>query len=319
VAGASVYCCCIGEENNGAKLQLEAKRIAQKIAAWFWENRHLFHPGKGWSAKQALEYVSRMVRHRDCGDADSAVKSLPFVINESHDNTGAGAPGDSTHVLGEVLAAAGRGYLGRDVRKIVMGPFWDSVAVKQIFTTASATLEDSLFVGGRYSPEILGQPVQLCGIGSGDDDFDGKKTGAVRVLETLPAAQATGRWTGPMEHGCTFYLGDSALVELTLQGPESSDERVLHLLLTSERVQPYDDAAFKVFGMDVTEYDLVCVKSMVHFRAGFSQLAFVIVPVDCPGLSSCNLSNDGGLKRESDLKAGRKMWPEAEDAQWAPK
>lgn len=59
------------------------------------------------------------------------------------------------------------------------------------------------------------------------------------------------------------------------------------VLVSSLRVQAYDPAAFSAMGVDIEPLDLLAVKSIAHFRAGYTPLATGgVITVDGGGLSS---------------------------------
>eukprot|EP01043_Picozoa_sp_COSAG02_P008158 COSAG02_NODE_256_length_26885_cov_54.604308_4_plen_140_part_00 len=58
------------------------------------------------------------------------------------------------------------------------------------------------------------------------------------------------------------------------------------VLVSSRKSQTLDTSPSTLHGIDVREYDVVALKSAVHFRAGFRDIASVILPVDAPGLST---------------------------------
>ena len=62
--------------------------------------------------------------------------------------------------------------------------------------------------------------------------------------------------------------------------------RGVDVLVSSVASQTLDTSPFELHGLDVRDYDVVALKSAVHFRAGFRELATEILPVDAPGLST---------------------------------
>lgn len=64
------------------------------------------------------------------------------------------------------------------------------------------------------------------------------------------------------------------------------DVQGVHVLVTSRAAQTLDTSPFELHGIDVRTYDIIGIKSAVHFRAGFRHLVHRILPVDAPGLST---------------------------------
>ena len=58
----------------------------------------------------------------------------------------------------------------------------------------------------------------------------------------------------------------------------------LDIIVASKRSQTFDAGPFEAVGINVNEYALVALKSSNHFRAGFSEIADLIVTADPPGL-----------------------------------
>jgi len=65
----------------------------------------------------------------------------------------------------------------------------------------------------------------------------------------------------------------------------------VELTIVSQRFQTFDDRPFLMTGCRMEDYDIVCLKSMNHFRAYFAPIADGIVAADTPGLRPANLKN----------------------------
>merc|ERR1712070_32474 len=104
-----------------------------------------------------------------------------------------------------------------------------------------------------------------------------------------------------METGVEKRLGKSALLSIAN----------VDVVVSSERVQPYDSEPLKLHGIDITKYKLVGVKSSIHFRAGFGHLAAGIVTADEPGLSSGRHDIFEAMRTAPHLPI-QPMWPVAE-------
>ncbi|MEQ9258114.1 MAG: M81 family metallopeptidase [Roseovarius sp.] len=93
-------------------------------------------------------------RYPDLGTAlDRAMRipEGPVVLADMGDNSGAGAPGDSTVVLREILR--------RGMTNVAAGLFWDPVAVR-ICSDAGEGAELSLRLGGKIGPDS-GDPIDV--------------------------------------------------------------------------------------------------------------------------------------------------------------
>jgi microcystin degradation protein MlrC len=61
-------------------------------------------------------------------------------------------------------------------------------------------------------------------------------------------------------------------------------------LRTPSLHQVKDAAIFPAVGLSLEELDIVAIKSRVHFRAYYQDVAGTIVEVDAPGLGPANLT-----------------------------
>ena len=222
--------------DNGARMLVyadgdagAAARMAEELADALWEIREDTEDA-GLGLDEAL-------------DQALASPAGPVVVADAADNTGGGAPGDSTSVL--------RRLLERGVRDAALGPLWDPMAVA-ICRAAGLGARLPLRVGGK------------CGVHSGAPvDLEITVKGLSEDLKT------PGLW------GDAARYGASALVEIDGAG--------VHVLLTSLRMQALDPAMFAELGLDVAGQRLVVVKSFNHFRAGYAPVASRILSIAGPG------------------------------------
>ena len=216
--------------NNDVEL---ARRTAKQIASFIWEQRESFRP--------ETDTPELAVRR-----AMSAT-SWPVVINETSDNSGGGAPGDSTHLL--------RALLDAGVTDAVFGFMYDpEVAAAAHRAGVGATID--VHLGGTHD-DMHGAPVELHA-----------------YVKSLSDGRFT--YTTPMFQGVRTSYGPMA----RLQAPG------IDILVGSERSQTFDTEVFLLNGIDVTKYKIVALKSSQHFRAGFGQLAAEIITSDAPGLTT---------------------------------
>jgi microcystin degradation protein MlrC len=114
-----------------------AQDIARRFGERFWSLRDET-TSKGLTIDEAL-------------DAAHAAPPGLVVIADKADNTGGGAPGDSTFVL--------RRAVERGVRDIAIGPLWDPIAVR-FCNDAGVGARFMLRIGGKTGPES-GDPIDL--------------------------------------------------------------------------------------------------------------------------------------------------------------
>ncbi|HWA60986.1 MAG TPA: M81 family metallopeptidase [Caulobacteraceae bacterium] len=115
--------------------QAKAAEVARRFGERFWAIRHET-TGPGLTIDEAF-------------DAAFAAPPGLAVIADKADNTGGGAPGDSTFVL--------RRTLERGLRDVAIGPLWDPIAVR-FCHDAGVGARFALRIGGKCGPES-GDPV----------------------------------------------------------------------------------------------------------------------------------------------------------------
>ena len=175
-----------------------------------------------------------------------ASQAKPVVINETSDNCGGGTPGDGTHLLKAMLDA----QLERACFGFIVDP-----AVAQQASEAGVGKTISVELGGKYD-DLHGQPLRM--------------TAYVRALHDGKLRLRA------MFKGMPLHLGKMA--RLVVDG--------IDIIVASERSQTFDIGPFQALGIDVTEYEIIALKSSNHFRAGFADIAGAIVTADTPGLTT---------------------------------
>ncbi len=62
-----------------------------------------------------------------------------------------------------------------------------------------------------------------------------------------------------------------------------------HLLITPTLFQLLDDAVLHAVGLNPDTIDILAIKSRVHFRAFYEDIAGAIIEIDAPGLGPADL------------------------------
>lgn len=110
-------------------------------------------------------------------------------------------------------------------------------------TEAGVGAELSLEVGGKSSA-MQGAPCRM-------------------AVEVIALSAGHFKYDGPMYAGLDGHMGPSAHVR----------ESGVHVLLVSEREQPFDTAFARTLGLDPRQMRYIGVKSTAHFRAGYESWA----------------------------------------------
>jgi microcystin degradation protein MlrC len=192
----------------------------------------------------------------------------PVMLLDHHDNCASGGTMDTTAVLAEILR--------QDLRDVVVFAIFDPAAVKQAIAAGiGATV--TLSIGGKMKmPAIAAAspPIEV--------------TGRVKVI-----SDGRFRNRGPMGAGVETNMGPSVVLDT---GPAE-------IVMISNHVEPYDLNCFLSLGIDPLQKKYVMLKSRIHWRAGFGQIARAIV--ECAGVGVCT-SDYGQL---SFRKVRRPIYP----------
>ncbi len=173
-------------------------------------------------------------------------KDGPLVIADYADNPGAGAYGDSTALLGALLAA--------NVQNACFGPMVDGEVAR--------TLQDVEI--GEHVRVVLGGKIDAS-FGGGPLALDGK-------LLSISDGEYVG--DGPILGGLSRSYGPSAV--LLVDGIE--------ILIVTIAAQMLDLQQFKAFGIEPENKDVIALKSMQHFRAAFEPIAGQVIVCDSGAL-----------------------------------
>lgn len=165
----------------------------------------------------------------------------PCVLADVSDNSGGGAPNDSTFVLDRIMA--------RGICDAAIGCMWDPVAV-DVAMEVGEGVHLEMRVGGKMGP-MSGDPLDL------------------NVCVGKIAHNATQRFGEG-----NAKLGDSVALHL---------ENGVDVVLISHRTQTFSPDVFTNVGIDPTQKQILVVKSMQHFYAGFEPIAANILYMASPG------------------------------------
>jgi microcystin degradation protein MlrC len=224
--GASVFVVADGD----AAL---AQAAADELGAWIWEHRERWY--------QPTTSIREGIA------AGEAIGKFPILLGDYNDNTGGGAPGDSTAVL--------RALVEMKLPDALLLYLVDLAAVEQAHR-AGVGARLTLQLGGTSHP-AQGPPLEL-------------------PVEVVAISDGSFRYDGPMYAGLTGNLGPSAWLR---SGGVS-------IVVVSKREQPLDAAFARSLGIDCANMKYIAVKSAAHFRSGFEKIAGSIHLIDAPALHS---------------------------------
>jgi microcystin degradation protein MlrC len=228
--GASVIVVADGNERL-------ARTTADEIGDWVWARRERWYRPP-LSVREALVRGEREGRY-------------PILLADQADNTGGGAPGDSTEVL--------RTFFELKLQDALLLYLVDPQSVQQAHAAGIGS-RIAVKLGGKSDP-IQGAPVEL----------------AVEVV-ALSDGQFT--YDGPMYGGLTGDLGPSAWLR----------HAGINVVVVSVRMQPLDQAFARSLGIDCAAMRYIALKSAAHFRSGFERIAGSIYNVNAQAIHTHDFS-----------------------------
>jgi microcystin degradation protein MlrC len=174
------------------------------------------------------------------------------ILADGSDNPGGGGPCDGTVIL--------RHFIEEKVEGAVVVVLADPAAVS-LAMEAGVGSTITLDLGGK-TDDRHGKPIHA--------------TAYVRLLSDGSFVQ-----TGPMGTGVRAEMGKAAV--LVIEGVE--------VIVTEQRIQPYDAALLRSVGIEPTERRIIALKSAVHFRSTFQEIADRIFDMDTPGVHRPDFAN----------------------------
>ena len=174
----------------------------------------------------------------------------PVVLLDHYDNAASGGTMDTMAVLAGIIEAG--------LEEVAAFAVYDPSAVEKM-RQAGVGAKIRLPLGGRFdmpSIGLRGVPLEVSG-----------------TLKNLTNGQFRNR--GPMSKGVLMDMGPTAVL----------DTGKVQIIVISRQQEPNDLECFYSQGIDPTQKRYLMLKSRVHWRAGFGDLAQAIV--ECAGVGVC--------------------------------
>ncbi|MDC0238202.1 M81 family metallopeptidase [Gammaproteobacteria bacterium] len=174
----------------------------------------------------------------------------PVVLLDHYDNTASGGTMDTTDVLKEVLR--------QELDDVAVCAIYDPEAVNAMIDAGIGNTV-TLSLGGKLPMPALSrisQPVEV--------------QGRVRLISDglFPTTIAMGR-------GLTTNMGKTAVLSTGS----------VDIMVVSRHFEPVDPGCFRCVGIEPTTRRFLLLKSRIHYRVGFRDIAREIV--ECAGLGVC--------------------------------
>lgn len=214
-----------------------ARKTADELGDWVWKSRR--------------RWYCRLPTVRQAIEAGRKIDKYPIILADQADNTGGGAPGDSTEVLATLL------QLGLDDALVL---YMVDPQVAKAAHEAGVGARISVSLGGRSDP-IQGPPVQM-------------------NCEVVALSDGAFAFDGPMFAGLTGNMGPSAWLR----------QEGVSVVVVHTREQPFDPAFVRTLGIDCAAMKVISLKSAAHFRSGFEQLAGSIHSINARAIHTHDFS-----------------------------
>jgi microcystin degradation protein MlrC len=208
---------------------------------------------QAWEARESFVYeaepldasIARAKTIAATGGGDG-----PVVILDHYDNTASGGTMDTTEVLAAVLDAG--------LEDVAVFGFYDPEVVSQM-ERAGVGNTVTVQLGGKQPMPALAeqsQPIEL--------------TGRVKLLsEGKFKAQV------PMARGLVMNMGKAGVLSVGS----------IDIVVLSRHIEPYDPECLRSLGIEPTARRYVMLKSRIHYRVGYRDIAKAIV--ECAGRGVC--------------------------------
>jgi microcystin degradation protein MlrC len=205
-----------------------------------------------WRDRQAFVYEIEAL-HESVARAKTAADGEgegPVILLDHYDNTASGGTMDTTEVLAEILR--------QELTDVAAFGVFDPSAVEAMIA-AGVGAQITLALGGKTPmPAIPRQSAPLA------------VSGVVKLI-------SDGRFvaTGPMNRGAEMQMGKCAVL----------DTGNVEIVVVSRHVEPFDPGCFNSVGIIPEQKRYVMLKSRIHYRAGFKEMAKSLI--ECAGVGVC--------------------------------
>ena len=174
----------------------------------------------------------------------------PVILLDHYDNAASGGTMDTMTVLGAILDAG--------LEDVAAFAIHDPEAV-QTMMKAGVGETISLDLGGKIDMPAInqtGQPLRV--------------SGRIKLL-----SDGQYRNQGPMQKGVLMDMGPTAVL----------DTGKVEIIVISRHQEPNDLACFLSLGIDPRQKRYLMLKSRIHYRAGFADIAKTVI--ECAGSGVC--------------------------------
>ena len=206
-----------------------------------------------WSEREKFVYrgepLEESVRHaRRLGLEEDGAG--PVILLDHYDNTASGGTMDTTEVLAEILR--------QNLEDVAVFGIFDPQAVS-VMADAGIGAEVTVSLGGKLPMPALGSQSRPLNV-----------SGRVKLLcdGDFPATVA-------MSRGLTMQMGLTAVLTTGK----------VDIVVVSRHIEPFDPGCFRAVGIEPSRRRYLMLKSRIHYRVGFREMAKAVV--ECAGRGVC--------------------------------
>jgi len=222
-----------------------ARELAAKLANKAWELRERFYRNSDrLSPEEAIKHAVE-------------AKEGPILLSDPADDVLAGAPGDSTYLLKEMLR--------QEITCTALIPMYDPEVYHQA-VQAGMSSEITVKVGGK-SDSVFSKPVQVTG----------KVTGISSGFEV--ALMKGGKQPDPLPFPLDIQHG-TIILEVG---------NIILLISESRFLAGIHSNVYRHFGIEPAEAKIIVMKTGTYFQY-YESIMKELIMVDCPGVSQADLT-----------------------------
>ena len=255
ISNAGLSCVVVTDGDRAA-----AERMRDELLDFAWTNREAFvyriEPladsiaRAGGAAVAASDSGADPVNRHPAAHGDG-----PVILLDHYDNAASGGTMDSMTVLRAILEA--------ELEDVSVFAVHDPGAVRELIA-AGIGAETTVMLGGKIDMPAInmaGEPLEV--------------TGRVKLI-----SEGRFRNLGPAGTGIEMHMGPTVVL----------DTGRVEIVVISRHHEPNDLNCFLSLGIDPRARRFLMLKSRIHYRAGFSDIARDVI--ECAGTGVCTSDYD---------------------------
>ena len=255
ISNAGLSCVVVTDGDRAA-----AERMREELLDFAWNNREAFvyriEPLADSIARAGEAAAGESGGSGESGDRHpAALGDGPVILLDHYDNAASGGTMDSMTVLRAVLEA--------ELEDVAVFAVHDPGAVRELIAAGI----------GRQATVTLGGKIDMPAINTAGEPLE--VTGRVKLI-----SEGRFRNLGPASTGVEMNMGPTVVL----------DTGRVEIVVITRHHEPNDLNCFLSLGIDPRARRFLMLKSRIHYRAGFSDIAREII--ECAGTGVCTSDYD---------------------------